>query len=345
MLAVLVLAVALWAIGAAMGAPRPRRWIMIALLIAVVILCHLTLPQDHFLRVNTGGSVGPWALLLGFAGLVLAYRWGLRQLKQREVTISNETPTKTFSDTEQARYARHMVLRDLGGPAQKKLKNAKVLVVGAGGLGSPVLMYLAAAGVGTIGVIDDDVVDNSNLQRQVIHDDADIGKPKVFSAKAAMTAQNPFVTVRPYHRKLTADIASELFADYDLIIDGTDNFDTRYLVNRTAVAAGIPLVSGALAQWEGQISIFDPAQGAPCYECVFPTAPDPELAPSCAAAGVLGPLPGVIGTMMAVEAIKLITNAGTALQGELQIYDALHAETRKISVKRRDDCAVCGGSN
>jgi molybdopterin/thiamine biosynthesis adenylyltransferase len=233
----------------------------------------------------------------------------------------------------------------MGGLGQKKLKDAKVLVVGAGGLGSPVLLYLAAAGVGTIGVVDDDVVGNSNLQRQVIHPDQMIGEPKVFSAAEAMAAQNPFVTVRPYQRRLTEDDAADLIADYDLVLDGTDNFDTRYLVNRTCVALGKPLISGALSQWEGQLSVFDPAQGAPCYQCIFPQAPAPELAPSCSEAGVVGPLPGVVGTMMAVEAIKVITGAGAVLRGEMMIYDALWGETRKIALKPRVDCPTCGGQH
>ena len=217
-----------------------------------------------------------------------------------------------------------------------------VLVIGAGGLGSPALLYLAAAGVGTIGVIDDDVVDSGNLQRQVIHRDAHIGMPKVFSAEAAMKALNPYVTVRPYKRRLTEEIAGALLADYDLVLDGTDNFDTRYLVNRAAVARGLPLVSGALSQWEGQVSVFDPKTGGPCYRCIFPEAPAAGLAPSCAEAGVLAPLPGVIGSMMAVEAIKQITGAGQVLRGEMLIYDALWGETRKIALKRRAECPDCG---
>mgnify|MGYP001803157997 FL=1 len=231
----------------------------------------------------------------------------------------------------------------MGGPGQKLLRDAKVLVVGAGGLGSPALQYLAAAGVGTIGVIDDDKVENANLQRQVIHFDRNIDMPKVHSAAEAMVAQNPFVTVRPYHRRLTEEIAAELFADYDLILDGVDNFETRYLINRTAVALNKPLVSAALTQWEGQISVFNPARGTPCYACIFPQAPDPALAPSCAEAGVIGPLPGVIGAMMAVEAIKRITDAGQGLTGKLLIYDALYAQTRTISIKPRPDCPACGG--
>lgn len=247
-----------------------------------------------------------------------------------------------FSEAELGRYARHIVLRELGGPGQKRLKQARVLVVGAGGLGSPVMLYLGAGGVGTIGVIDDDVVENANLQRQVIHRDADIGRPKVLSAQAALMAQNPAVVVRPYHRRLDAAGAADLFADYDLILDGSDNFDTRYLVNRAAVACGKPLVSGALAQWEGQLSVFDPAHGAPCYQCIFAQAPAPGLAPSCSEAGVVGPLPGVIGAMMAIEAIKIITGAGQPLRGQMLIYDALHGESRRIGLKPRPDCPVCG---
>jgi len=187
------------------------------------------------------------------------------------------------------------------------------------------------------------VVENSNLQRQVLHRDADIGRPKVQSAAEAMAAQNPAVRVRPYQRRLTQEIAEGLFSDYDVILDGTDNFETRYLSNAAAVAAGRPLVSGALSQWEGQLSIFDPKRGTPCYQCVFPEAPAAGLAPSCAEAGVLGPLPGVLGAMMAAETIKLITGAGTPLLGEMLIHDALFGETRKFTLSRRADCPVCGG--
>jgi molybdopterin/thiamine biosynthesis adenylyltransferase len=241
------------------------------------------------------------------------------------------------------RQARHITLREIGGPGQKRISAAKVLVVGAGGLGSPALQYLAAAGVGTIGVIDDDAVEVTNLQRQVIHTDDRIGMPKVFSAEIAMKAQNPAVEVRPYNRRLEPDIAEALFADYDLVLDGTDNFETRYLVNRAAFAAGKPLVAAALSQWEGQISVYAPREGTPCYACIFPQAPAPGLAPSCAEAGVLGPLPGVVGAMMAVEAVKEITGAGESLRGRMLIYDALHAEARVIALKKRAGCAVCGG--
>ncbi len=346
MLLVLVMAAALWGLGAAMGAPKSLRWAMIGFLWAGVVVLHLILPANNPLRLATGESAALWLILGGFVALGLAYREGLRRLKARAQPAASAPvaqPGGSFSDTQLERYARHIVLREIGGPGQKALREARVLVIGAGGLGSPALLYLAAAGVGTIGVIDDDIVDNSNLQRQVIHRDKDIGTPKVQSAMRAMQAQNPGVIVRPYQRRLTEEIADDLFDDYDLILDGTDNFKTRYLANATAVSLGKPLISGALSQWEGQLSVFDPAHGAPCYQCIFPEAPAPELAPSCAEAGVLGPLPGVLGSMMAVEAIKLVTGAGTALRGEMLIYDALYGESRKFTLKPRADCPICGG--
>lgn len=340
---VLILAAGLWGLGAMMGTPRSLRLWMIGFLWLGVVLMHLVLPEGQALRVATGGRAAPWLMLGGFVALILAYRQGLRWLRGKAEIARDAAPKRgLFGDAELERYARHIVLREIGGPGQKALKESRILVVGAGGLGSPALLYLAAGGVGTIGVIDGDLVDNSNLQRQVIHRDVDIGRPKVQSAAAAMTAQNPHVVVRPYHRRLTAEIAEAVFADYDVILDGTDNFDTRYLVNAAAVKAGKPLISGALSQWEGQVSVFDPGQGGPCYQCVFPEAPAPGLAPSCAEAGVLGPLPGVVGSMMAVEAIKLVSGAGTPLRGELLIYDALYGETRKIGVQRRADCPICG---
>ncbi|WGW05381.1 HesA/MoeB/ThiF family protein [Tropicibacter oceani] len=342
---VLALAAALWAIGYLMGAPRRARLTMIGVLYLGVVLLHLVLPGGHALRLATGGTAAPWLILGGLAGLGLLYAVGVKRLKARaSQREAREAAPKTglFAEGELERYARHIVLRELGGPGQKKLKEAKVLVIGAGGLGSPALLYLAAAGVGRIGVIDDDVVDSGNLQRQVIHRDATIGMPKVFSAEAAMKALNPYIELRPYHRKLTEQIAEDLVADYDLLLDGTDNFDTRYLANKVAVAQGKPLISGALSQWEGQISVFDAKAGGPCYQCIFPQAPAAGLAPSCAEAGVLGPLPGVVGSMMAVEAIKQITGAGQVLRSQMLIYDALWGETRKIGLKRRADCPVCG---
>ncbi|MDA7429297.1 molybdopterin-synthase adenylyltransferase MoeB [Primorskyibacter aestuariivivens] len=346
MLLVLAMAAAIWGAGWALGMPRAARWPLIGLLFVAVMGIQLLFPDGHPLREATGGDPALWLILAGGVALVMGYRRVLGRVRDRargqEEKDAPKPMTDKLSETELERYARHIVLRELGGPGQMRLRRARVLVIGAGGLGAPALQYLAAAGVGTIGVIDDDVVENANLQRQVIHRDADIGMPKVFSAKAAMEAQNPYVTVRPYHRRLTEEIAGELFDDYDLVLDGTDNFDTRYLANRAAVAKGVPLISGALSQWEGQLSIFDPSRGAPCYQCVFPEAPAPGLAPSCSEAGVLGPLPGVVGAMMAVEAIKLLADAGAPLRGEMLIYDALWSETRKIGLKRRADCPVCG---
>jgi molybdopterin/thiamine biosynthesis adenylyltransferase len=289
------------------------------------------------------GWVKFWGAVTVIGVLVVLYGEGVRRLKRRS-GMAPEAPklTGSFSGAELQRYARHIMLREIGGPGQKRLKTARVLVIGAGGLGSPALLYLAGAGVGTIGVIDGDVLEGSNLQRQIIHSDQRIGMPKVFSAEIAMRALNPFIEVRPYNRKLTEGIAAELVAEHDLVLDGTDDFDTRYLVNRACVAAGVPLISGALTQWEGQLGLYDPARGGPCYACVFPVRPAPGLVPTCAEAGVAAPLPGIIGAMMASEAVKHLTDAGETLKGRLMIHDALYAETRVIAVKRRNDCPVCG---
>jgi len=289
------------------------------------------------------GYVRLW-IAVGLIGLVAAiYGEGVRWLRRRTRAAPVAAPAPGgFRAAELDRYARHIILREIGGPGQQRLKAAKVLVVGAGGLGSPVLLYLAAAGVGVIGMIDDDVVEGSNLQRQVIHTDGRIGMPKVFSAEVAMRALNPFIEVRPYHRRLTGEIAVDLIRGYDLVLDGTDDFDTRYLVNQACVAAGVPLISGAIAQWEGQVSLFHPAKGTPCYACVFPVKPAPGLVPTCAEAGVAAPLPGVIGSIMAMEAVKWITGAGEGLAGRLMIHDALYGETRVIGARRRADCQVCG---
>lgn len=334
---------ALWALGRWRG--WGARWLVLAAIWwAFLMVVHLPGQVEHPLARVVGGDFRGWAVLAVLAVLVLGYREALRALRRRKlVEPAAAAPSGTFREAELDRYARHIILREIGGPGQKRLKAARVLVVGAGGLGSPVLLYLAAAGVGTIGVIDDDVVEGSNLQRQVIHTDGRIGMPKVFSAETAMRALNPFIEVRPYHRKLTEEIAVDLVRDYDLVLDGTDDFDTRYLVNRACVAAGVPLISGAITQWEGQVSLFDPAKGGPCYACVFPVKPAPGLVPTCAEAGVAAPLPGVIGGVMAMEAVKWVTGAGETLAGRLMIHDALYMETRVIGVKRRADCEVCGG--
>jgi len=345
MIVVFTMALTLWVIGHFMRAPHQARWIMIGLLYVGVMIIQVALPSGHPLREATGTSPALWLLIGAGVGLALLYRRGLMAIRARTNPVKADPEPSapgTFGSVELERYARHIVLREIGGPGQKRIKAARVLVIGAGGLGSPALLYLGASGVGTLGVIDDDVVDNSNLQRQVIHRDADIGLPKVFSAQAAIKAQNPFVAVNPYHRRLTEEIASDLIDDYDMVLDGSDNSQTRYLVNRLCVELKKPLISGALSQWEGQLSVFDPAYSGPCYQCIFPQAPADGLAPSCAEAGVVGPLPGVIGSMMALEALKIAAGAGTPARGEMLIYDALYGETRKITLKKRADCPVCG---
>jgi molybdopterin/thiamine biosynthesis adenylyltransferase len=247
-----------------------------------------------------------------------------------------------FSDEELERYARHIVLREIGGPGQRKLQSARVLCVGAGGLGSPALLYLAAAGVGTLGIVDDDEVSLSNLQRQVLHATSRIGDRKTDSAAAAIAEINPNVAVEPHVTRLGPDNAADIVARYDIVLDGSDNFDTRYLLNRVCVAAGKPLIAAAIGQWEGQLSVYNHA-GSPCFACVFPERPAAGLAPSCAEAGVLGALAGVMGALQAAETVKLITGAGDPLTGRLLLYDALWAEFRTIAAPKRDDCPVCGG--
>jgi len=347
MILVFSLAAALWGIGWVIGMPRPARLTLVGLLLVAVVALHIILPQGHVLREATGSDAALWIFIICIALVVSGYSVLLSRVRARASgapSFHYEAPANSgpFSGAELGRYARHIVLREIGGAGQKALKDAKVLVVGAGGLGSPALQYLAAAGVGTIGVIDDDVVDNSNLQRQVIHTDARIGMAKVQSVAEAIGALNPFVTVRPYNRRLSAQIAAQLVGEYDVVLDGSDNMETRYLVNEVCAAAGIPLISAALTQWEGQISVYDPKHGTPCYLCIFPKRPDPALVPSCAEGGVLGPLPGVLGAMMAVEAVKVITDAGEGLRGRMLIYDALYAETRTITMSPRAGCPACG---
>ena len=343
MILVGLIALGLWFGGRAMGASPQARWLMIALLFVLVLALQIALPDGHPMRAATGGTPELWFLLAGIAAVIYGYRALLMRLRARAGTeVPIEAPrTETFSTTELERYARHIVLREIGGPGQKKLRDAKVLVIGAGGLGAPALLYLGAAGVGTLGVIDDDTVENANLQRQIVHRDRAIGMPKAFSAQETARALNPSVDVRPYNRRLTEEISHDLIADYDVVLDGSDSFATRDLVNRACVETGRPLVSGALSQWEGQISVFDPEAGAPCYACIFPSAPADGLQPNCAEGGVLGPLPGVIGAMMAVETVKLISGAGQPLRGHMLIYDALDGQTRRIALSRRPDCPVC----
>lgn len=344
MILVLLIAVGFLVLGHLMGASWRARGALLAVLFGAVIVVQVTLPADHAIRQMTGGSLQAWALMAGGAALVGIYALGLRWLKVRVPPPAAPVSEGPFSTGELERYARHIVLREIGGPGQQKLKAARVLVMGAGGLGSPVLLYLAAAGVGMIGVVDDDEVSLSNLQRQVLHDEASLGRPKVASAKARLNAINPHVSVQPFETRLDEANARAIFTDFDLILDGTDNAATRHLVNATAVALNKPLIAGAISQWEGQVSLYHPGAGGPCYACVFPEIPAAGLAPSCAEIGVMGALPGVVGSMMAVEAIKWITGAGAPLMGEVLVYDALYGESRKIRAERRADCAVCGAA-
>jgi adenylyltransferase/sulfurtransferase len=239
------------------------------------------------------------------------------------------------------RYSRHFLLHQLGEKGQRKLLDAKVLLVGAGGLGSPVALYLAAAGIGTLGIVDADVVDRSNLQRQVLHTTDRVGMPKTASAAMTIHALNPDVQVREYPARLTVDNVMDLFRDYDVIVDGSDNFPTRYLVNDAAVLVGKPVVHGSIFQFEGQASVFKPHEG-PCYRCLFPTPPPPGMVPSCSEVGVLGVLPGVIGVIQATETIKLIVGQGEPLVGRLVMYDALAMRFREIRIRRDPDCPLCG---
>ena len=253
-------------------------------------------------------------------------------------------PADELSIDEVRRYSRHLIIPDVGMTGQKRLKNAKVLVIGAGGLGSPALLYLAAAGVGTIGIAEFDEVDESNLQRQVIHGVSDIGKSKGLSAKESIAEINPYVDVVLHEQRLDNDNVMGVFEGYDLILDGTDNFATRYMVNDAAYFLGIPYVWGSIYRFDGQASVFAPsmAEDAPCYRCLYPEPPPPGMVPSCAEGGVLGVLCAAIGSIQVNEGIKLLTGIGDPLVGRLMIYDALEMEYRKLKVRKDPNCALCG---
>jgi len=246
-----------------------------------------------------------------------------------------------LSAEELARFNRHIILPQVGLEGQEKLKQAKVLCVGTGGLGSPISLYLSAAGVGTIGLVDFDVVDDSNLQRQIAHSTSDIGRPKVESAKDKLIGINPFLNVELHGAGITRDNAREIIAQYDLIVDGTDNFPTRYLVNDACVLEDKPLIYASIFQFEGQATVFNHAEG-PCYRCLYPEPPPPGLVPSCAEGGVLGVLPGVIGVIQATEAVKIILDQGTSLSGRLLLYDAMDMKFREVKLRRDPSCPACG---
>src|SRR6202140_787382 len=255
-------------------------------------------------------------------------------------TITTEIPV-TLSKDEILRYSRHLIMPEVGMEGQQKLKAARVLCIGAGGLGSPLALYLGAAGVGTLGLVDFDVVDYTNLQRQIIHSTADVGRKKLDSAAEKLKAINPFLNIRKFETRLTSDNALDLFRDFDIIADGTDNFPTRYLVNDACALTGKPNVYGSIFRFEGQASVFATKE-APCYRCLYPEPPPPGLVPSCAEGGVLGVLPGLVGVMQATEVIKLILGKGEPLIGRLLLIDALDMKFRELKLRKNPDCPACG---
>jgi molybdopterin/thiamine biosynthesis adenylyltransferase/rhodanese-related sulfurtransferase len=293
------------------------------------------------LLMCAGGSRSLFAsrdlLDLGYTDVV-SVRGGFNAWKAAGLPL--EVPA-SLSAEERARYSRHLLVPEVGEAGQLKLLRSRVLIVGAGGLGSPAAFYLAAAGIGTLGIVDDDVVDRSNLQRQILHTDARVGQSKVESARTTLLALNPGITVRTHAERLTSANALAIFGEYDIVVDGADNFATRYLVNDACVKLGKPNVHGSIFRFEGQVSVFWPAKSGPCYRCLFESPPPPELAPSCAEAGVLGVLPGVIGTLEAIEAIKLLLGLGRPLLGRLLVYDALDQRFVELALERRADCACC----
>jgi sulfur-carrier protein adenylyltransferase/sulfurtransferase len=252
------------------------------------------------------------------------------------------TTPRTLTPAQRARYSRHLLIPEVGEEGQQRLLDARVLLVGAGGLGSPASLYLAAAGVGTLGIVDADVVDDSNLQRQIVHSTERLGEPKVLSAKRTIEALNPDVTVVPYEERLTSENVDRILErGWDVIVDGADNFPTRYLVNDASIWHDIPVVHGSIYRFEGQVTVFAPGDG-PCYRCLYPAPPPPELAPSCAEGGVLGVLPGIVGSLQASEALKLVLGAGDTLVGRLLLFDALGTTFDEVAVRRDPGCPVCG---
>jgi molybdopterin/thiamine biosynthesis adenylyltransferase/rhodanese-related sulfurtransferase len=295
----------------------------------------------HVILYCASGNRSAWAtrtLLddLGYQN-VESMTGGFTLWKDRGYDV--ETP-RTLTAEQRERYSRHLLLDEVGPEGQQKLLDAKVLLLGAGGLGSPAALYLAAAGVGTLGIVDNDEVDVSNLQRQVIHSSERIGVPKVDSAEQTITALNPDVEVKKYPVRLGPENIMDILPGYDVVVDGLDNFPTRYLLNDASVRLGIPVVSAAILGFEGQLSVYKPFDG-PCYRCLFPVPPPAELAPSCGANGVLGVLPGTMGLLQATEVIKLILGEGDPLVGRLLLYDALAASFSEVRVRRDPDCPIC----
>ncbi len=253
------------------------------------------------------------------------------------------TIPRVLSSEQRSRYSRHLLIPEVGEDGQQRLLDARILLIGAGGLGSPASLYLAAAGVGRLGIVDADVVDESNLQRQIVHSTDSLGEPKVLSAKRTLEALNPDVRVVPFEERLTSENVERILADgWDVIVDGADNFPTRYLVNDASVWHGVPVVHGSIFRFEGQVTVFAP--DGPCYRCLYPQPPPPELAPSCAEGGVLGVLPGIVGSIQASEALKLVLGRGDSLSGRLLLFDALGTTLDEVTVRKNPDCPVCGES-
>ncbi len=262
-------------------------------------------------------------------------------METRQPLIQSPNGGPQLSNEEIARYSRHLIMPEVALDGQKKLKSSRVLTIGAGGLGSPLALYLAAAGVGTLGIVDFDIVDESNLQRQIIHGTSDLGRPKMESARDRIQDINPNVSVEAFEEALSSENALEIFEDFDVIVDGTDNFPTRYLVNDASVLSGKPNVYGSIFRFEGQASVFYAKEG-PCYRCLYPEPPPPGLVPSCAEGGVLGILPGAIGTIQATETVKLILGIGEPLIGRLLLYDALGMSFKEMKLRKDPNCPVCG---
>lgn len=270
---------------------------------------------------------------------VLSMSGGFNGWKDAGLPIQQK---KSLTSSQSSRYARHILLPEVREEGQIKLLESKVLLIGAGGLGCPTALYLAAAGVGTLGIIDYDAVDLSNLQRQILHSEQEVGNPKAESAARRLKGINSEIKVVPILERLSRDNVMKIIADYDIVVNGCDNFPTRYLINDACVFTKKPLVDGSIFRFEGQVSIFHSEKGGPCYRCLYPEPPPPEMAPSCAEAGVLGVLPGIIGSIQAVEAIKLVLGTGDALVGRLLMYDALTQKFREMKIRRDPNCPVCG---
>ena len=331
-----------WFMAGYVGVSKNLRTASVFIILTCILGTLFLISETNSFSIIMGGWA-PWATIYFVFCLIFLFRLfidGLRN-KSNNVYFSDVKEADEFSTQELERYSRHILLKELGGLGQRRIRDSSVLVIGAGGLGAPVIQYLAASGVGIIGIIDHDKVSLSNLQRQVIYSTKQVGEQKVFSAADAIYKLNSNVNIRPYNRRLNSEIAEEIFSEYDVVVDGTDNFETRYISNSAAVKTKKPLVSGALSQWEGQVSVYAPHERGPCYECVFPTPPKDDLMITCSEGGVFSPLPGVIGSVMAVETLKILSHSGDVLLGQMFIYDGLKGESRKIKINPSKKCPIC----